>query len=144
MSKIHRLCFAAMLVVLLLSGCGQEIQTSTEGNPPRQTVAGEMNGNTTDATPVIKMLEAAAITDLSERLAVATSEIEFVRIKNVTWRDGSLGCPKEGMMYTQALVDGTVIILRFDNKNYHYHAAQGRDPFYCENPVKPAPKSSLD
>lgn len=85
-----------------------------------------------------------AIQDLSGRLNIQPDDIETMEEKSITWRDGSLGCPKEGMMYTQALVEGTLIVLRADNKNYHYHAAQGRDPFYCENPAKSAPKSSSE
>ena len=50
------------------------------------------------------------------------------------------------MMYTQALVEGSLIVLRVDGKHYQYHAAKGRQPFLCENPEKPhtGTKSSLE
>jgi len=91
-----------------------------------------------------------AIQDLANRLKVAQGQIMLVREEPVTWRNSSLGCPKEGMMYTQALVEGSLIVLRVDGKNYQYHSGKGRAPFLCENPEKPAgaqntkAKSSLE
>ena len=85
-----------------------------------------------------------AIRDLAGRLDVQSDDIKVIVEKNVTWRDGSLGCPRKGMMYTQALVEGTLIVLRVEGRDYQYHSGQGRAPFYCENPVGPASKSSVD
>ena len=85
-----------------------------------------------------------AIQDLAGRLDVQSDDIKVIVEKNVTWRDGSLGCPRKGMMYTQALVEGALIVLRVDGRDYQYHSGQGRAPFYCENPVGPASKSSAD
>ena len=72
-----------------------------------------------------------ALTDLAARLDVDPSEIEVVSVEEVTWPDGSLGCPKPGMSYTQALVDGQLIILAVDGREYEYHSGRGREPFYC-------------
>jgi len=85
-----------------------------------------------------------AVTDLSERLDIPAENIEVLLEENVTWRDGSLGCPKPDMMYTQALVEGVQIILRVDGKDYAYHSGSGRPPFYCENPVSPARGSAAE
>jgi len=41
-----------------------------------------------------------AIRDLADRLGFQINQISLVSEKSVTWRDGSLGCPKPGMMYT--------------------------------------------
>ena len=85
-----------------------------------------------------------AIQDLAGRLDIQSDDIRVIVEKNVTWRDGSLGCPKKGMMYTQALIEGTLIVLRVEGRDYQYHSGQGRASFYCENPVGPASKSSAD
>ena len=87
---------------------------------------------------------ALAITDLANRLGIPGSDIEVVTEKIVTWRDGSLGCPKPGMMYTQALVEGTLIVLRAGGRDYSYHSGAGKPPFYCENPVSPASGPSAE
>jgi len=52
----------------------------------------------------------------------------------VTWTDGSMGCPKEGMSYTQALVEGELLILRTDTGIFQYHARTDGPFSYCENP----------
>lgn len=69
--------------------------------------------------------------DLAERLGVDLADIEVAAYETVIWRDGSLGCPQPGMMYTQALVDGYLIQLVVDGQAYNYHGANGRDPFLC-------------
>ena len=72
-----------------------------------------------------------AVADLAARLDVDPSEIEIVSVEEVTWPDGSLGCPRPGMSYTQALVDGQLIVLAVDDTEYEYHSGRGGDPFYC-------------
>ena len=56
----------------------------------------------------------------------------------VTWRDGSIGCPEPGMNYTQALVPGIRVVLELDGVRYEYHAGGARSIFLCENPQPPA------
>ena len=118
-----------LLALSLLSGC-------------------KKSQDTTAGTQVQKMMDDSpagqAITDLAARLGVSPSEIELVSEEAVTWRAGSLGCPKKGMMYTEALVDGQLIVLRVSGTDYRYHSGKGRAPFYCKKPRDPAPKSSLD
>ena len=82
-------------------------------------------------------LVAYAKEDLAKRLGIPVEEIELVSMEEVTWRDGSLGCPKPGMAYTQALVNGTLIVLSVDLRQYRYHSGRGGTPFLCEN--KPDP-----
>jgi len=116
-----------MVVVFLLSSCeGRQESRQAEFVP-------EASQQTTEA-----------IQDLSERLGIPSGKVQAVSEEKVTWRNSSLGCPKEGMMYTQALVEGTLIVLRVEGRDYPYHSGQGRAPFYCENPVGPASKSAAD
>ena len=87
---------------------------------------------------------ATAMTDLVSRANVAPDDITVVSAEEVTWRDGSLGCPLPGMRYTQALVNGRRIILETGGAQYHYHSGPDRDPFYCANPSDPAPGEGGD
>ncbi len=75
-----------------------------------------------------------AIADLSARLDVDPQKIRVVGAESVVWRDGSLGCPRPGTFYTQALVPGLRIVLEAEEQHYNYHAARGRPPFYCPHP----------
>jgi hypothetical protein len=40
------------------------------------------------------------------------------------------------MRYTQALVNGSRIVLETDGRQYFYHQGAGRAPFWCENPAE--------
>ena len=112
---------ALPLALVLMTGC-------TNGQDPVET----------PTVPVDQGVAGQAIEDLSVRLGVPAGEVKLVREDDVTWRDGSLGCPKKDMMYTQALVEGKRIVLQVDGTQYHYHAGSDRPPFYCKNPVSPA------
>jgi len=82
--------------------------------------------------------------DLARRLGIPLDQIKLVSMEQVTWRDGSLGCPQPGMQYTQALVNGTLIILSVDDQLYQYHSGKGGMPFLCEyQPQPPLPPSDL-
>lgn len=83
----------------------------------------------------------AALTDAAAHLGVEEAAIELETAEAVTWRDGSLGCPKPGEMYTQALVDGYRIVLRADGELVHFHGAWDQLPFRCDDPHEPAPSS---
>lgn len=72
--------------------------------------------------------------DLAKRLKIDQSIIQTESEESVTWNDGSMGCPQPGMMYTQALVDGSKVVLSAKQKPYQYHAGTDGKPFLCETP----------
>ena len=78
-----------------------------------------------------------AIQDLATRLGLDDSEIAVTSIDEVIWRDGSMGCPRSGMVYTQQLIDGSRLVLQAADARYHYHAGAGRAYFLCDNPQDP-------
>jgi hypothetical protein len=84
---------------------------------------------------------AAAIAELSRETGVDPDHVQVVVNEQVTWRDGSLGCPKPGMMYTQALVDGYRIVLRAGGEVVAYHGSTGKLPFRCDHP---APNGAIE
>jgi hypothetical protein len=126
-TQVIRVLLLSLSLVVMLPGClkGEET-TANETAPSEESLSGQ------------------AMLDLAARLNVPVGDIEAVREEAVTWRDGSLGCPKEGMMYTQALVEGSSIVLRVDDVEYHYHSGKGRAPFYCENPLSVSTRSSAE
>lgn len=77
---------------------------------------------------------AQAIDDLAAQTGANPDDIEVVVHEEVTWRDGSLGCPEPGMHYTQALVEGYRIVLRADGEELAYHGQRGKPPFRCNRP----------
>jgi hypothetical protein len=89
--------------------------------PPRSHLAGLVND---------------AVVDLSTRLKVAPDSVEVIRAEQVTWPDGSLGCPRPGMSYSQALVDGYRVILEHAGRIYLYHAGTDGPIFLCPSDAK--------
>ena len=87
--------------------------------------------------PVSQRLVNQAKEDLSTRLGIGSEAIELILFEEVTWSDGSLGCPEPGMGYIQVLIEGHRIILRVGDQVYHFHSGRGETPFLCEKPVKP-------
>lgn len=79
--------------------------------------------------------------DLANRLGIQVDEIGVLRAESVTWRDGSLGCPKKGMMYTQALVPGNLIVLSAGGASHEYHSGRKGPPVYCATPQAPLESS---
>ena len=79
---------------------------------------------------------AAAIADAAERAKVDPAEVVIAAWSPVTLNDGSLGCPKKGMGYTQALVEGELLLLRVDTALFQYHARTGGPFAYCANPLE--------
>lgn len=77
------------------------------------------------------------VEDLSQRLDVPSEAIAVQRAEEVVWRDGSLGCPEPGMVYTQALVHGYRVTLDAEGQQYNYHANDRGYFFLCENPASP-------
>jgi hypothetical protein len=88
----------------------------------------------TPATPDQREKIAQATQDLAARLKIPAEEITLVDVVQIVWRDGSLGCPQPGMMYTQALVEGMRIRLSAGEVIYHYHSSKRGQPFLCERP----------
>jgi hypothetical protein len=79
----------------------------------------------------------AAVSDLASRLDLSPDTIDVLDARDVTWRDGSVGCPTPGMAYTHALVPGFLVVLRSGDSSYRYHAAGDLMPFRCETPQSP-------
>ncbi len=87
--------------------------------------------------PGLAPLLTQAKEDLAQRLSVPVDQIEVLEARAVVWPDASLGCPQPGMKYKQVPMDGALIRLVVDGQVYEYHSGGSRDPFLCEQPLKP-------
>ena len=124
MSRI-RICVAATLVVTVLAGCAAK--PGGDGPPPD---AGIDKGNSTMPADMRSIVDAAT-RDTAARLNIDPGAVEVVSTQQVTWPDGSLGCPVPGMQYTQALVPGYRVILRAGGQAFDYHAAANGHLVLC-------------
>jgi hypothetical protein len=125
---MRRVMIAVALAALLVA-CGNE---STSGGQPSMTPS--TSGSSGPATPGGGLVEQAKA-DLVKRLGVDAAEVKVVSSVEVTWPDGSLGCPEPGMYYTQMVVNGNRTVLEVAGKQYAYHSSVHRAPFLCEHPA---------
>lgn len=130
-----RTWLAALVVVLVMTGCADDPAPTT----PEETTVEEPTPAEPAPAPVPGADSPAALAsveDLAATLGVEPGSVEVVAVQEVTWRDGSLGCAKKGMLYTQSLIDGSRITLRVDGTTYEYHSGGSGRPFYCERPTQ--------
>lgn len=78
----------------------------------------------TDAT-LLKLIDEAKA-DLVPRANVSLDAITLKSAEAREWRDSSLGCPQEGMMYAQVITPGYFIVLEAAGKEWNYHASMNR------------------
>ena len=57
------------------------------------------------------------------------------RVEPVTWPNGGLGCPQEGMAYAEVLVGGSRVTLEADGQSYTYHTAGTTEYVLCVDGV---------
>jgi hypothetical protein len=151
-----RWIFLFVLLTLTLTGCGAsqiDVEESPDlplSNPSREPLstlipAQPTKGDIPQMNPLLPTpstlglegLIETAKQDLAQRLSVQTSDIILVDAKEVVWSDGSLGCPQPGMAYAQILTPGYLIKLKYDIREFEYHAGKDRSLTYCKNPTPP-------
>ena len=121
-----------MLAVLLVAAC-----TSSDpagGSAPSGTPASapppEMSGGGALPAAIIDPI----VADAAARLAVDPSAVKIVSAEARTYGDGSLGCPRPGEMYTQALVDGYQVIVDVNGTRLDYRGSGPGRFRICEDP----------
>ncbi len=96
----------------------------------------------TPSTELPKSVELAR-QDLAKMLGVDSSQITVVKTEEVDWNNSSLGCPKPGMMYTQAIVPGYKVIFSYNQKMYEYHTNKTDRFVTCQSPPTSSQKATL-
>jgi hypothetical protein len=132
------------LLALALAGCAAPLGVSPSSSPepsrplpsaPALSTIPPSEEPLTGEVPAAILAELVA--DAAERAAVDPEAIEVVQATEVTWNDGSLGCPEPGMSYTMALIDGYHVILAADGEEFDYRVS-GRGGFkLCEDGGRP-------
>ncbi len=54
-----------------------------------------------------------------------------VSAEAMTWNDGAWGCPEEGQMYTQAIVEGFQVVVEVDGEEFDYRS-DGQAVRFCD------------
>ena len=150
---MNRIAIASATLAILLAACAAGAPSETQSptvspipplmESPSESPAAptEDDGNMGD---VDQQIIDEVVQQAAEDTGVGADEITVVTAEAVTWSDGSIGCPQEGMAYTQALVPGFRIVLDVAGEEIHYHAGSDGEFFPCDDPQPPAEGGTTD
>lgn len=138
MNKVGFGVLTAILIAVLFS-LFVSSNSSEEEPESNNLVVSEVEHQVPNSVLELESVQTAMYEE-ADRQRVTVSEVQVSSYEEVTWSDGSIGCPEEGMAYTQALVPGYRLILEVPsggNAAAHYHSAGPGDFNYCSNPQRP-------
>lgn len=147
MSAAGRRAATLAVVVLLLAACGDQPEPATQP-PSSHELPGATPTTPPPSSPAVELTPQveAAVADLAAHLGVDPAEVTVVSHEDVTWPDGSLGCPQPGMSYTMAQVPGSRLVLAAEGQEFSYHAGRSGDLARCDSPrlgpTTPSPAES--
>ncbi|MHC2997901.1 hypothetical protein [Microbacterium sp. HJ5] len=104
--------------------------SSSSGRPGFETTTPGPVGPTGTPADVPPQKWDAIIADLAGR--GVEGEPVLVSAEAVSWTNGALGCPKPGMSYTQAIVEGMQVVVTVDGTTFDYRFGRGDAPVLCE------------
>jgi hypothetical protein len=137
--------FACLLALSLVgAGCSQEsaiFEASTK-KPSKPLVKNvEVTVPEVKASAAVSLQQniASAKADLALRLSVDEAGVELMQVRSVTWGSSAIGCPEADTNYTQAVVPGTLLLLKGMDAVHRYHGREGGDLFYCSKERAKAP-----
>src|SRR5687768_11466298 len=131
-----------LLLSILLAACAApgasppmspDQPSSPDGSPSPAPSQGGETAMPAAPAGIPEPIWAAVLDDLSRRIGEPVADPTVVSVSAQTWNDGSLGCPKPGEFYTQALVDGHQIVLEVDDQQFDYRTASGPSVRLCED-----------
>ena len=104
--------------------------------PPKETLPTVVTTSTPGVTgEVPEGFVDKVVADAASRAGVDESSVVVTTATAMQWPDGSLGCPEPGVMYTQAVVDGSQIVVQAGGETFDYRL-DGRGQFkLCKSPT---------
>ena len=131
-------------LILMGTACSQsDVDSPAEDETVSKESAQEVQGNGTVKSSNPGFMDqqiADAVTDLATRTDINADMIKIMQARAVSWGSSALGCPQEGVNYTEAIVPGLLLILEADGSVYRYHGGTTNSLFYCpdERAIAPA------
>jgi hypothetical protein len=113
----------ARVALPVVGGGGSPIATPVV--EPPQEVAQPLPGTET------LVARAKEILTQTPKIDVGGDAIALVAIEARQWRDSSLGCPREGMMYSQVITPGYLLVLQAGGKQFEFHTNTGEAVVLC-------------
>jgi hypothetical protein len=129
-------CVQLAAVTLVVSACAAAGGGSGSTPPPQSppppasplpaspvTDLGPASSPTPDAQAVIAAVQQAA----ADQVGLSPAEVHVQQVEAHQWGDSSLGCPRPGLLYSQVVTDGFLVVVTAADKTLEYHSdARGR------------------
>ena len=117
----------SLALMLTLTGCGQNPgspTTTAVATPPAQPAVAPLVSPVPGANvgPDEQQAVAAALQDAATHLGVAAGELSVQQVEAREWGDSSLGCPQPGLLYSQVVTPGFLIVINSRGKQLEYHS----------------------
>ncbi len=154
MNEKHVLLLVSMLLfALTVTACGgapvipvetpAPAATPTTEPAPEPTKVAEAIMPEATFSPEQQKVADQAKAILADELKVDPEDVTILEVKHVTWRDGSLGCPKPGMMYTQVITPGYLVTAEVNGETHQVHMDERGNGVVCSQdqakpPLEPA------
>lgn len=144
---LKMLCTALCLAIAANAAAEQPPRTGVA--PPKRipdvVVGGKLEiaqaaGDPVTTASMPRAVRQAVVVDAARRFQVAADAVVLVNAEQVTWGDGSLGCPKPGYSYPQMLVQGFRVTATTAAGRMLYHTDTRGNVVTCGLPVRPSQK----
>jgi len=130
----HALQLGICSFVLAGSACSQDV-----AEPAEEKASPAVENETASFGKELDQKVATAIADLAAQVGVAEDAITVREARIVNWGSSAVGCPREDMNYTQAIVPGVLLLLEVNGKIYRYHGGSRSELFHCPDDRAEAP-----
>ncbi len=105
-------------------------------SPVREALKTEIGGGAAMDTAKLDDSAAAMVKRvidhfLAKNATLAVDDVQVLQATAQQWRNSSLGCPKEGMMYAQVITPGYLIEVKVGGKVYEYHTDTNQSVALC-------------
>jgi hypothetical protein len=145
---LKMLCAALCLGVAVSAVAGEPSRT---GVAPPDRIPDVVPGVALAAQAAVKPVTTASmpravrqavVVDAARRFGVAEDAVVLASAEQITWSDGSLGCPQPGRNYTQALVPGYRVTATTVAGRMLYHTDTRGNVVTCGLPVPAATQTN--
>src|SRR6188508_1760077 len=93
-------------------------------------------GESVNTASMPRVVRRAVVADAARRFQVAETAVVLANAEQVTWGDGSLGCPQPGRSYTQMLVEGYRVTATTAAGRLLYHTDTRGNVATCASPPR--------
>jgi hypothetical protein len=138
---------AAALSLCVLARAEESSPPARQIAPPRRipdmvpgaTIEGvQPAGEPVNTASMPRAVRRAVVADAARRFQVAEDAVVLASAEQVTWGDGSLGCPQPGFSYTQMLVAGYRVTAMTAGGRMLYHTDTRGNVATCGLPARPS------